>query len=144
MQRLPHRYRVEASAAFEGEVAIASQGLETLRTAPPAEYDGPGDRWSPETLLVASVVDCFVLTFRAVARASSLAWTDLRCEAEGELDRVEHVTRFTRLTIRAFLTIPPGGDAEKAARVLEKAERSCLVTNSLAFPVGLEPNVTTG
>ena len=88
MKNLPHRYKVEASANSQGSVAIASSGLETLSTAPPPQYGGPGDRWSPETLLVASVVDCFVLTFRAIARASSLVWVALRCEGEGELDRM--------------------------------------------------------
>lgn len=143
MKSLPHRYRAEATATSEGEVRVASPGLPALTTAPPAEYDGPGDLWSPETLLVASVVDCFVLTFRAIARASSLAWIELRCEGDGELDRVEHVTRFTGMTLRAFLTIPPDGDADKAARLLDKAERTCLITNSLAFPVKLEPHVAT-
>ena len=142
MQSLPHRYRVEASATCEGPVAVAASGLETLSTAPPREYDGPGDRWSPETLLVASVVDCFVLTFRAIARASSLAWVDLRCEGEGELDRVERTTRFTGMTVRAFLTIPAAADAEKAGKLLEKAERTCLITNSLVCAVKLEPHVT--
>ena len=142
MKSLPHRYKVEASANFEGSVAIASSGLETLSTAPPPQYGGPGDRWSPETLLVAFVVDCFVLTFRAIARASSLVWVALRCEGEGELDCVERTTRFTGITVRAFLTIPAAADAEKAGQLLEKAERTCLITNSLVCAVKLEPNVT--
>ena len=71
MERLPHLYRVEASARPEGPVALDSSGLETLSTAPPVQYDGPGDRWSPETLFIGAVVDCFALTFRAVAGASS-------------------------------------------------------------------------
>lgn len=141
MKDLPHHYSVEASAALEGPVQLASSGLENLATAPPAEFGGPGDHWSPETLLVASVADCFVLTFRAIARASSLAWTDLRCEAVGELDRIERITRFTGVTIRAVLSLPGDGDASKAKRLLEKAEKTCLITNSLACPVTLEASV---
>jgi hypothetical protein len=55
MQSLPHQYSVEASAQLEGPVAIASEGLETFSTAPPLQYGGPGDQWSPETLLIAAV-----------------------------------------------------------------------------------------
>ena len=62
MERLPHLYRVEASARPEGPVALDSSGLEALSTAPPVQYDGPGDRWSPETLFIGAVVDCFALT----------------------------------------------------------------------------------
>lgn len=142
MKELPHHYRIEASGRSEGLVAVSSAGLETLETAPPAEYGGPGDRWSPETLLVAAVADCFILTFRAIARASSLPWVELRCEGEGELDRVERTTRFTGLTLRAFLTLPADADATKAERLLAKAEQSCLVTNSLVCPVTLESHVS--
>jgi len=141
VQKLPHHYRVEATASVEGLVNVASASLETLSTAPPAEYGGPGDRWSPETLLAAAVADCFILTFRAIARASSLDWTDLRCEVEAVLDRVERTTRFTGMTLRAFLAVPPGADADKATRLLAKAEQGCLVTNSLVCPVSLEPHV---
>ena len=143
MQSLPHLYRVEALAKLEGPVVVASSGLETLVTAPPSEFGGPGDQWSPETLLVASVVDCFTLTFRAIARASSLDWLDLRCEGEGMLDRVDRATRFTGITVRAFLRIPAGGDVERAGQLLRKAERGCLITKSLVCAVRLEPNVTT-
>jgi organic hydroperoxide reductase OsmC/OhrA len=123
-------------------VALDSSGLEALSTAPPVQYDGPGDRWSPETLFIGAVVDCFALTFRAVAGASSLSWVDLACEGEGTLDRVDRQTRFTSLRLRAFLTVPQGTDSEKAARLLHKAEEACLITNSLTCPVTLEPNVS--
>jgi organic hydroperoxide reductase OsmC/OhrA len=144
MQDLPHRYRVEASAETEGDVRIASSGLADLATAPPVEFGGPGDRWSPETLLMAAVADCLVLSFRAVAKASSLPWSSLRCDAEGILDRVERTTRFTGITVRAVLSVPEGTDLEKAGRILDKAERACLISNSLACPVHLEPKVEVG
>jgi len=141
MNALPHRYRVDASARPEGAVGVSSPGLPPLSTAAPAEFGGPGDQWSPETLFVAASVDCLILTFRAVAQASKLAWEALDCNAEGVIDRVEGKTRFTGLALRARLRIPPGGDPERARRVLEKAERSCLVTNSLAFEPTLEVEV---
>ena len=68
MKPYPHHYQVAASAGVEGEVLLASAGLEPINTAPPVEFDGPGNRWSPETLLVGAIADCFILTFRAVAR----------------------------------------------------------------------------
>jgi len=57
MHPYPHLYTVQASASPEGDVPLACAGLPTLTTAPPAEFDGPGDRWSPETLLVGAVAD---------------------------------------------------------------------------------------
>jgi uncharacterized OsmC-like protein len=144
MQELPHHYCVAAVAEAEGDVALDCARLTSLTTAAPAEFGGPGDRWSPETLLVASVVDCFVLTFRAIARASKLPWISLRCDAEGTLDRIERVTQFTGFLIRASLRVPAGVDEEQARRLLARAEQTCLVTNSLKAACHLELEVEFG
>jgi len=138
MQELPHRYSVAATAGAQGDVALEAQGLPSLTSAPPAEFGGPGDRWSPETLLVAAAADCFILTFRAIARASKLSWISLRCDVEGTLDRIERATQFTGFQVRASLRVPAGSDEERARRLLEKAERSCLITNSLKAASHLE------
>lgn len=142
MQDFPHRYRVHAEGSAEGEVALETPGAEALATAPPTEFGGPGDRWSPETLLVGAVADCFVLTFRAVARASKLDWRRLACDATGVLNRDEGTTRFTALEVHARLTVPADTDVAKARRALEKAERGCLITNSLRAESHLEAEVT--
>jgi organic hydroperoxide reductase OsmC/OhrA len=144
MKPLPHTYTVQASAAPKGNVELDAEGLPTLLSAPPVEYDGPGDLWSPETLLIAAVVDCFVLTFRAIARASRLEWTGLRCQAQGTLDRAEGVTRFVAVRIEADLEVPASADADAARRQLEKAERTCLITQSLKVASELHARVTRG
>jgi len=131
MQAFPHRYSVVAVASPEGDVPLESERLPSLASASPPEFGGPGDRWSPETLFVAAVADCFVLTFRAIARASKLSWHSLRCDVEGTLDRVERVTQFTGFLIRASLRVPSGVDVEQAERLLARAEQTCLITNSL-------------
>ncbi|MEN8185384.1 MAG: OsmC family protein [Myxococcota bacterium] len=118
-------------------------GVPSLRSAPPSQFGGPGDQWPPETLLVAAIADCYVLTFRAVARASKLAWVSLGCEVQGTLDRVERVTRFTEFRVRASLRVPPGTDEERARRLLARAEQSCLITNSLEATSHLEATVET-
>ena len=144
MHPYPHLYAVQATATPEGDVPVAATGLPTLQTAPPAEFDGPGDRWSPETLLCAAVADCFVLSFRAVARASRLDWTGLECRVEGKLDRVEGRTFFTALTVHASLEVPAGTDQERATKLLEKAEHVCLISNSLVAQRQLVPTVHVG
>jgi len=144
MTDFPHRYRVRARGGAEGEVALEGEKLPALATAPPAEFGGPGDRWSPETLLVGAVADCFLLTFRAVARASKVEWQELDCDVEGVLDKADGRTRFTELHVRARLRVPEGTDTERARRTLEKAERGCLVTNSLLAESHLEAEVHTG
>jgi len=131
MDHYPHQYLAMANAASAGAVEISCGGLEPLSSMPPPQFGGPGDSWSPETLLVAAVADCYIMTFRAIAKASGLEWIDLSCAAEGILDRVDHVTRFTRFNLKAHLRAPAGTDEHKARRLLEKAEAVCLISSSL-------------
>ena len=138
MQNLPHRYQVSANAETEGTFVLKPANLPQLISAPPAQFGGPGNQWSPEHLLVASVADCFILTFRAVAQASKLVWNNLEASAEGVLERVDRVTRFTTITVSATLTVPAGTNIDKARQLLEKAEAACLITNSLSGETHLE------
>ena len=142
MQDLPHHYRVTARTDADENVIIEGDDLPEIVSAPPKQFGGPGGRWSPEELLAAAVADCFVLTFRAVAQASRLAWVDLDVSAEGLLERVDRVTRFTRFTVTANLTVPADTDPDKARRLLEKAEAACMITNSLSAETHLETGVT--
>lgn len=131
MQDLPHYYKASANAERNSSVVVSSEGVPSIETAGPVEFGGPGGVWSPEALLVASVADCFVLTFRAIARASKLEWKSLRCITSGTLDKIDKVTQFTGFDMDVELTVRAGTDEAKATRLLARAEHHCLITNSL-------------
>ncbi len=141
MQDLPHRYQVRAEAAAQGSLILSADRLEPIENAPPAEFGGPGDRWSPETMLAGAVAGCFILTFRAVARASSMAWLSIECAAEGVLDRVDGLLQFRAFIVRPRVTVPSGTDRTRLLRVLHKAEQGCLVANSLRATMKMEPEI---
>lgn len=65
MKPLPHRYEVRLAGGPSGYAELSTSGVPNLQVAPPADYDGPGDAWSPEHLLLASVQACFLFTLRA-------------------------------------------------------------------------------
>jgi organic hydroperoxide reductase OsmC/OhrA len=144
MHPFPHRYEVTGKARPEGRVDLASAGLPTLESVAPKEFDGPGDRWSPETLLTAAIADCFILSFRAIATASKFSWTTLECHTQGELERVAGQSRFTKFNSHARLMLPAGSDPERAKKLLEKAEQVCLIANSLSAERHLETEVIVG
>ena len=141
MYELPHNYVVSASSGRDTNIQHSSEGLPELTSAPPAQFGGPGDQWSPETLLVASVADCFILTFRAIARASKFDWVSMECAVDGTLERVDRVTQFTRFDVKATLTLPAGADTARAKLLMEKSERGCLITNSLHAESHLEVSI---
>jgi organic hydroperoxide reductase OsmC/OhrA len=141
MHPFPHHYRVRVGIAPEGEVRLDSEGLAQIRSLPPPEFGGPGGYWSPETLLTAAVGNCVLLTFRAIARASRFEWREASAEVEGVLERIEGNSRFTQMHVRVRLVVPPGADAARARMLMEKAEKGCLISNSLTAVKHLECEV---
>jgi organic hydroperoxide reductase OsmC/OhrA len=143
MHAFPHHYKVAANATIDGNVDLISDKLAIIPSAPPEEFGGPGDCWSPETLLVASVADCFVLTFRAIARASKLSWLSINCHVDGVLEQVDSTTKFTLFIVSVTLEVSPDTDADKAQRLLMKSEANCLITNSLSAETQLRVTIST-
>ncbi len=141
MHPYPHHYDVEAQAMATGNVEVSSDGLPSLQCAPPEQFGGPGDLWSPETLLVGAVANCFILSFRGIARAAHLEWSHLECRVDGVLDRIEGVTRFASMALKVQLKIPAGMSSDKAEKLLTKAKKSCLISNSLNCESNLDAKV---
>ena len=140
MKPLPYT-SVGLSGAEEKYATVSGAGLPDHRTAPPADFDGPGDAWSPEHLLMAAVATCFMFTFRAVAGASKLKFGALRLSGEGMVDRREGVIRFTEIVLRPRLTLGQDADRDRAMRVLMKAEKTCLVSATLLSAIRLEQEI---
>ena len=141
MKPLPHRYVVRLAGGPTGYADLFAGSCPKLRAAPPAEYGGPGDAWTPEHLLLAAVEGCFLFTLRAVARLSKVDFVSLAIETDGTVDRQNGVTRFTEIVVRPTLIVPAGADRTRALGILHKAEKACLVSASLATPIRLEPEI---
>jgi organic hydroperoxide reductase OsmC/OhrA len=130
-------YKVALSGVPKGYATLVAGGVPALRSAPPKDFDGPGDAWSPEHLLLASVETCFMFTFQAVAQASKFDFLSLELSGSATVDRQDGTIRFTDISLRSRLTVPKGTDLERARRMLEKGKSACLVTASLSVPVHL-------
>ncbi|MDF0650446.1 MAG: OsmC family protein [Nitrospira sp.] len=118
---------------------IACAEKPDVQVATPPEFKGHGGIWSPEDLFVASANVCLMTTFLAVAERAGLAFSIYESTAEGRLELVEGQFQFTTITIKPFITLKPGGDATKARELIEKAERNCLISNSMKAKVTVEP-----
>ncbi|MBL4680437.1 MAG: OsmC family protein [Pseudomonadales bacterium] len=140
MQDMPHIYKVTADSIPEG-VMLSASGIPDLCSSAPAEFGGPGDQWSPETLLTGAVADCFILSFKAIARASRFEWIEIKCEVEAVLDRVARRTLFTEIRVNPSLKISDPEQIGKAEKLLRKAEAACLITNSLTAEINMSIDI---
>jgi peroxiredoxin-like protein len=137
-----HEYKsaVRWTAGRNG-VATAESVEQRITFSAPPEFHGEAGRWTPEHFLMAAAAGCFVTTFVAVAEASKFEMRSLEASATGVLEKGEGGFQFTRVTIRATLAIAREADRERATKLLEKAERACLVSRSLRSQVSLEATV---
>jgi len=119
-------------------MATAEDFPAAIEFAAPPEFHGEGEKWTPEHFLVAAVVSCFVVTFRAIAEMTKLEFLDLEVDARGALRRDEHGWRFAQITLLPQATILREKDRELALKALKKAEHSCLVARALSVPVVME------
>jgi peroxiredoxin-like protein len=137
-----HEYRVEAmGAGGRNGVVHAERILPAISFSPPPEFQGEVGRWTPEHFLVAAVASCFISTFEGMAQTSRLEFDSLRLAAEGVLTKQDSGWRFTEIRLRSTVTLRKEEDRERAVRLLEKAEKSCLIARSLQCKVVLFPAV---
>ncbi len=140
---MPTEYRYRTSARYTSgrRGVVAGEGVAPLDFASPPEFGGETGVWTPEYMLVGAAAACFVATFRAIAEFSKFEFTALEVETEGVLTKGEGGYRFTQVFVRPVLTIARDSDRERGLRLLEKAERGCLISRSLQGQITLEPTV---
>lgn len=137
-----YSYRVTANWTSHKRGIVEGEEIpRTINFAAPPEFGGEPGLWTPEHLLLASVSTCYVATLRSVAEASKLEFQSLQLAVEGTVEKQEGGFRFTRITLRPVVTIDKEEDRERMGRLLEKGERVCLISRSLACPIVLDSKI---
>lgn len=139
-----HSYRTSVQWVSERRANLGAEGLPGLEVATPPEFPGghPGV-WSPEHLFTAAAEACLMTTFLAIAANSKLEFKAYSSTAEGFLEKTEAGLLMTEIVLRPRVVVA-ADQVDRAKRVLEKAEKNCLISNSMKTRVVLEPDVVVG
>lgn len=139
------QYTYHASAQFHRNdrsfVELEHGAPRIIHFSPPSEFGGEPGLWTPEHFLLAAVASCFIATFKAVAKASKLDFQGIEVTADGVIEKESGGFRFTRITLRPVLILYRDDTRELGLRLLDKADRICLVTRSLSSTIELEPKI---
>jgi peroxiredoxin-like protein len=141
-----HKYQVDLQWN-EGRIGtLRSPALDDeIEVATPPDFDGGVEGfWSPEHLFLSSVSSCFMTTFTAIAEYSKLAFEDLQVKAIAKLGKVDGKFAVTEITLQPELLIEDEKYADKARRIMEKAEEACLITRSIKTDIIFDPTVNIG
>ena len=97
--------------------------------------------WTPEHLFAAAIASCFVTTFKAIAEFSKFEFLSLQVEVEAILEKEQGGFSFSKVVVQPLLEIAAAYERERALRLLEKAERACLISRSVKSQIELQPEV---
>jgi peroxiredoxin-like protein len=135
-------YRYYTSAIWtEGRKGTVSAEAiaEPARFSAPPEFMGEAGTWTPEHFFAAAIASCFVTTFKAIAEFSKFEFLSLRVEVEAILEKEQGGFSFTKVVVQPLLEIAPAADRQRATRLLEKAERACLISRSAKSEIEFQP-----
>ena len=136
-------YTTEVEWTGERSGDLTAPVLPDLKVDAPPEFKGHDGVWTPEHLFVASINSCFMTTFLAIAENSKLDFVSFTAGAKGKLEKVEgQGFIMTEVVLRPKLRLNHARDAERAGRILEKAEKNCLISNSIKTETKLEPEIS--
>src|SRR5512141_986480 len=135
-------YSTEVEWTRERQGDLCSSVLPCLHIDAPAEFKGHDGAWTPEHLFVGAVNSCFMTTFLAIAENSKLDFVSFEAAADGKLEKLEgQGFIMTEIVLRPKLVISNARDTERASRILQKAEKHCLISNSVKTEIRLEPEI---
>jgi len=117
---------------------IEFDGGATLSASAPSVFHGDDRQPNPETLMMASLMQCHFLTFMAVAIKSGVRVTGYSDRAIGRLGMKDGKMRFVEVVLHPQVALAEAIDAGKLASMHDKAHRNCFMSNSVNFPVRVE------
>jgi organic hydroperoxide reductase OsmC/OhrA len=139
------KFNFEVNALWQNDntFQLGSPVLKTTITTaiPPPFKDGLDGYWSAEHLFLASIVSCFTQTFQHLAELSELPFDSLSCSISGDVEMIEGVFSFHKVWLFPTLTLPLETYRVKAESDLEKAERQCIIIDSIKTKLVIETKI---
>lgn len=145
-----HTYNVDISWTQDRKGMMCSPELHNnatnqtncLEVATPPEFPGGMPHiWSPEHLFTAAVSSCLMTTFLAIAEFSKLEYVSFKCGSKGILEKVEGKFVMSEVLLFPEVVINDESKRERTQRIVEKAEKACLISNSITSKVTMETKI---
>jgi peroxiredoxin-like protein len=120
---------------------LAGDGKPPVQVTTPPEFKGDTGIWTPEDLFVASVEACHMTTFLAYAQRAQLPIISYQSHANGVLEFIDNEYRFTRIVLFPTIIVEKSAKEEEVYSMLREAHKHCLVANSIASIVEVNPTI---
>jgi peroxiredoxin-like protein len=108
----------------------------------PAVFNGDDRRHNPETLMVASLMSCHLLTYLAVCERAGIRVLEYSDSGTGTLAMKDGKMRMVDVVLWPQVRIADATQLEQARELHVKAHANCFMSNSVNFEVKVQPTVS--
>lgn len=119
---------------------IESGNLKT-KISIPKEMDGPGVGTNPDEMLLGAAATCYLITLAAMIERAKLPLHEISLESEGIVEVVNGVFTYKKIIHRPSVSLKEEADEAdytKLKKLVEKAEKSCMISRAIMGNVELE------
>ena len=125
--------------SFDRTTQLQFAGGAVVRASAPAEFNGDDSLLNPETLMLASLMQCHFLTFMAVASKSGATVLSYSDSGSGRLAMKDGRMRYVEVILRPAVELADPVHMARLATFHDKAHANCFMANSVNFPVLVQP-----
>lgn len=122
----------------EGYLEVGN--LKTKISIPP-EMDGPGIGTNPDEMLLGAAATCYTITLAAMIERANLPLDEMSLESEGIVDVTKGIITYKKIIHKPNVTLESNATADehrKLTKLVEKAEKSCMISRALRGNVEIE------
>jgi organic hydroperoxide reductase OsmC/OhrA len=116
-------------------ILTANDAAGPVYVATPPAFGGKEGDWSPEHLFLGSIASCFMSTYLYFTRKMKFEIAHLECHAIGQIELIEGKYKFTHIGVFPTVHVSDATLIELADLAILKAQKSCLISNSLAVDI---------
>ncbi|MCU0851664.1 MAG: OsmC family protein [Thermoplasmata archaeon] len=120
---------------------IHCQNGQVIEYSAPVELKGMQGTLTPEDAFVGAANMCYQIVFQYVSRDLGIDLVEYRCKAVGDLEVVDGVKKFVKITLYPEMRFAPGSNMSNLEKAISTTKRKCLVTNSMDLEVDVVPKV---
>ncbi|WP_430790077.1 OsmC family protein [Virgibacillus flavescens] len=142
-----HLFELKASwpGGRNSEGYIEAGNLKTKISIPP-EMDGPGVGTNPDEMLLGAAATCYLITLAAMIERADLPLNEMSLMSNGFVDVTGGVITYKKIIHKPFVRLMDHAtpeDCSKLEKLVDKAEKSCMISRALKgnVEIELEPHI---
>jgi organic hydroperoxide reductase OsmC/OhrA len=138
MNNLPMEFYSEARAEeiFEQPWTISSGEMKSVCAIPP-EFGGSGGGFSPEDLYLQAAINCFVGTFKVMAKLSKISYSDVHVKGKLIVNKNDE-NKIVMKSIAFVIKITGADRPDRLETIVAKVIRDGFILNSLKSEITYE------